>query len=277
MFGGSTRDVAGARREQPVRERRHRRTAERWLQDRLPSGSRTPRLPPEHVIEHRARRRHLVGAGDEITINVSTGPEQREVPDVKGMTPRRRRAKLKEAGFEKFTGIAEPVDARTEGQGAADHPAGQSDVGDHQRDHDHRRVGSGHQAGARCEGQSPEDAQQILTANGFTAPPIVIQVDGPSDTADQVVGTVPPAGEPAAVDTPIQVQVSRGNQFIMPTCGECSGTRRSRFSSRLGWQNVGAISSSYRTRRTVGVPTNGVVTQRPGAGHPGQRRRQRSR
>ena len=40
-------------------------------------------MPPEHVINTDPAANTSVGAGDEITINVSTGPEQREVPDVR--------------------------------------------------------------------------------------------------------------------------------------------------------------------------------------------------
>ncbi len=39
-------------------------------------------VPPDHVISTDPAGNSSVGAGDEITINVSTGPEQREVPDV---------------------------------------------------------------------------------------------------------------------------------------------------------------------------------------------------
>ena len=43
-----------------------------------------------------------VAAGDEITVNVSTGPEQREIPDVTNMSPGDAIEKLKDAGFTVF-------------------------------------------------------------------------------------------------------------------------------------------------------------------------------
>ena len=43
-------------------------------------------VPPDHVIDTEPDADTAVGAGDEITINVSTGPEQREVPDVSALT-----------------------------------------------------------------------------------------------------------------------------------------------------------------------------------------------
>ena len=118
------------------------------------------------------------------------------------------------------------------------------------------------------KGTSPEDAQRILTANGFTAPPIIIQVDGPRETANQVVGTVPAANAPAAVDTPIQVQVSRGNQFSMPNLRGMFWDEAEPLLQSLGWQNVGSNFVKLPNAQNSGVATNGVVTQDPEPGTP---------
>ena len=48
-------------------------------------------VPPDHVIDTEPTANTSVAAGDEITINVSTGPEQREVPDVDVAVLRRSR------------------------------------------------------------------------------------------------------------------------------------------------------------------------------------------
>ncbi len=62
--------------------------------------------------------------------------------------------------------------------------------------------------------QTADVAQQILGASKFTKI-IQIPVDGVLP-AGQVVDTLPPAGADTALDAPIQVQVSKGNQFAMP-------------------------------------------------------------
>ena len=59
-------------------------------------------VPPDHVIDTEPGGDTSVGAGDEITLNVSTGPEQREVPDVKNLTYADAVQKLTDAGFGKF-------------------------------------------------------------------------------------------------------------------------------------------------------------------------------
>ena len=43
-------------------------------------------VPPDHVIDTEPNADTSVGAGDEITLNVSTGPEQREIPDVASLS-----------------------------------------------------------------------------------------------------------------------------------------------------------------------------------------------
>ena len=59
-------------------------------------------IPPDHVINTDPGANASVSAGDEITINVSTGPEQREVPDVSSLSYSDAVNKLKAAGFGKF-------------------------------------------------------------------------------------------------------------------------------------------------------------------------------
>jgi len=59
-------------------------------------------IPPDHVINTDPGANASMGAGDVITINVSTGPEQREVPDISAMSYADGVNKLKAAGFIKF-------------------------------------------------------------------------------------------------------------------------------------------------------------------------------
>ena len=109
-------------------------------------------IPPDHVISTDPGANASVSAGDEITINVSTGPEQREIPDVSSMSYADAVNKLTRAGFSKFKQAQLAVDAGADGQGHRDQPAGQPDLGDHQRDHRHRRLRTGDQAGPRRRG-----------------------------------------------------------------------------------------------------------------------------
>ena len=125
-------------------------------------------VPPDHVIDTEPDANTSVSAGDEITINVSTGPEQREVPDVSSLTYAEAVRKLTDAGFGRFRQAASPSHARTEGQGAWHQPARQPDLGDHQRDHHRRGLRSGDPGGPDVKGQPVDLAQQNLTVYGFT-------------------------------------------------------------------------------------------------------------
>jgi serine/threonine-protein kinase len=59
-------------------------------------------VPPDHVIKTDPAGNTSVNAGDEILISVSTGPEQREVPDVSALSYADAVKKLTAAGFGKF-------------------------------------------------------------------------------------------------------------------------------------------------------------------------------
>ena len=59
-------------------------------------------VAPDHVISTDPAGNASVNAGDEVQINVSTGPEQREVPDVSALSYADAVKKLTAAGFGKF-------------------------------------------------------------------------------------------------------------------------------------------------------------------------------
>ena len=267
MFGGSPRDV-----EVPQVGGLDRNEAIAALQNAGFKTSEQPKadseVPPQHVIDTEPAAGTSVSAGDEIVINVSSGPEQRVIPDVRGKTPEQARELLREAGFEKFRESPNPSTPEQKGTVLQTNPQANQTTGI--TNEITIVIGSGpdNKPVPDVKGTSPDDAQRILTANGFTAPPIIIQVDGPRETANQVVGTVPAAGAPAAVDTPIQVQVSRGNQFSMPNLRGMFWDEAAPLLQSLGWQNVGTNFVKLPNAQNSGVPTNGVVTQDPPAGTP---------
>lgn len=101
VFGGDTRDVAvpdvtGVTSADAVATLQNRGFQTRTQQ--RPDSS----VPPDHVIETEPAADTSVGAGDEITVYVSTGPEQREVPDVARLSYGDAVQKLKAAGFTVF-------------------------------------------------------------------------------------------------------------------------------------------------------------------------------
>ena len=170
-------------------------------------------VPPGHVIGTDPAADTAVAAGDEITINVSSGPEQREVPDVPRLHPRRGRAASSPTpASARFSRTPSASHAGAEGQGDGDQSAGELDLGDHQRDHHRGGFRAGQQAGPRREGQTRGLRGATSNASGFTNA-IRSRWTAPRPPVE-VLGTNPPAGQTVPVDTLIQLQVSQGNQFI---------------------------------------------------------------
>jgi eukaryotic-like serine/threonine-protein kinase len=203
----------------------------------------------------------MAGAGDEITVNVSGGPQQAQMPDVAGLTPSQARQKLKDAGFEKVKESSSPSTPEQKGRVLATNPPANQTAGIIYEVT--LVVGSGPENTTvpDCSGQSVDVCKQILTASGFTST-VVIDVDNTAP-AGQVVGTEPPAGASVPKDTPIQIHVSRGNQFVMPNLvGQFWDDAYQRLSA-LGW--TGVLDKGADVRDS-GQRTNAVVTQSPPAG-----------
>ena len=150
-FGGGHARCPGARRAGPGVRRRDRRAAKSRLQNAHPA---------EAGFDRPARPRHRHRPGRQ---RQSWGRR----PDHGQRLHRTRAARgagrvvaeLCRRGEEAEVGRVRPlqggplaVHAGDEGQGHRDQPAGQPDVGDHQRDRRHRRLGSGDQAGPRRRG-----------------------------------------------------------------------------------------------------------------------------
>jgi beta-lactam-binding protein with PASTA domain len=157
-----------------------------------------------------------VAAGDDITLNVSTGPKPLQIPDVSGLLPSEAEDRLKDAVFEKTPQA--PKESLPDQKGrvvGTDPPANAKSATTNPIT---ILVGSGLDAKPVPDvaNTTVDEAGLVLSRSGFTQPPILVDADGLAATKGRVVGTVPPPGDVVPVDTPIQVKVSLGNQFRMP-------------------------------------------------------------
>jgi serine/threonine-protein kinase len=124
-------------------------------------------------------------------------------------------------------------------------------------------VGTGPEARAvpDVKDQTEDSARQILTASGFTN-----LVPVPTDSTapcDQIIGTDPAAGGQVPVDTAIQLQKSKCNQFTMPDLRGQFWTDAEPRLRALGW--TGGLDKGADARDS-GQRTNAVVTQSPAPG-----------
>lgn len=110
-------------------------------------------------------------------------------------------------------------------------------------------------------GQTVDVAQQILTASGFLKT-VSVPTDSP-EPAGQVVGTEPASGQTAPQDTVVQIQVSKGNQFVMPPLTGQFWTDAEPNLRALGW--TGVLIKGPDAQNS-GQRSNAVVTQSPAAG-----------
>ena len=259
-FGGSTRDVqvpdvAGQVSDDAIAALQN--LGFKTTVQRNPDSE----VPPDHVINTDPAATASVAAGDEITVNVSTGPEQREVPDVSNLSYADAVRKLTEAGFGRFrqTTSASLPEQKDRVLSTLP-PANQTSAITNEVT---LVVGMGPATAAvpDCVGQSVQVCQQILSASGFTKT-VPVEVDS-TMPAGQVLGSDPVTGLVVPQDTVIQIQVSRGNQFVMPDLTGMFWTDAEPRLRALGWTGVldkgGDVPNS-------GQRTNAVVSQSPTAG-----------
>ena len=172
-------------------------------------------IPTGHVIGTDPGANAVVGSGDEITVNVSSGPDERQVPDVANLSYADAERKLNDAGFDRLkpTDAADPTVPA--GLVIDTVPAASSTVAI--TDEITVRVSGGPDAKPvpDVSGQTVEQATTNLDTVGFKTV-LVADLDSPLP-AGQVVATDPPAGTSLSVDTAITLKVSNGKQFVMPT------------------------------------------------------------
>ncbi|MGO9928908.1 MAG: Stk1 family PASTA domain-containing Ser/Thr kinase [Mycobacterium sp.] len=259
-FGGNTRDVQvpdmrGQVSADAIAALQNRGFKTRTLQK--PDST----VPPDHVISTDPGANASVGAGDEITINVSTGPEQREVPDVSSLSYADAVSKLKAAGFSKFKQANSPSTPESLGKVIGTNPpANQTSAITNVVT---IVVGSGPETKQVPDvaGQTVDIAQKNLTVYGFSKFSQA-QVDSPQP-AGEVIGTNPPKGQTVPVDSVIELQVSKGNQFIMPDLTGMFWTDAEPRLRTLGWTGVLDKGPDVDAG---GSQHNKVVYQNPPAG-----------
>ncbi|WP_167107948.1 Stk1 family PASTA domain-containing Ser/Thr kinase [Mycobacterium sp. DL592] len=220
-------------------------------------------VPPDKVIDTDPPANSMAAAGDDIAINVSTGPKQVEVPDCTTLSYADCVKKLRDAGFGKFKETDSPSKPEDKDKVVSTvPPANQLSAITNEIT---IVVGNGPQTAAVpvISGQTQDVAGQILTASGFLKFfPVPVDSTEPSG---QVVGSDPAAGQVVPQDTVVQIQVSKGNQFVMPDLkGQFWTDAEPRLRS-LGW--TGGLDKGPNVDNS-GVRSNGVVTQSPPAGTP---------
>ena len=218
-------------------------------------------VPPDHVISTEPAGNVSASAGDEIQINVSTGPEQREVPDVSDLSYADAVKKLTAAGFGKFKQSEAPSSAEQKSKVLNTvPPANQTSAITNEIT---IVVGTGPAARdlPNVVGQTADVATKNLNTLGF--PTILTAPADSPEPAGQVLGMDPPAGTSSTLDTAITLRVSKGNQFVMPNLIGQFWVDAEPNLRALGWTGVLVKGPDLPNS---GQRTNAVVTQTPAPG-----------
>jgi serine/threonine-protein kinase len=193
-------------------------------------------VPPDHVISTDPPANAELNKGDKITVNVSYGPEQRQVPDVSSLSYTEAVKKLKAAGFGKFKQVNAPSAPELKDRVVSTNPpANQAAAITNEIV---ITIGSGPPTKMVPDvvGQTTELAQKNLTVYGFTKV-TESSVDG-TRPAGEVVGIDPAVGDTVPVDSVIELKVSKGNQFVMPDLSGMFWTDAEPQLRALGWTGI---------------------------------------
>ena len=218
-------------------------------------------VPPDHVIKTDPAGNLSVNAGDEILISVSTGPEQREVPDVSALSYAEAVKKLTAAGFGKFKQSEAPSnpDQKDKVLNTVP-PANQTSAITNEIT---IVVGTGPRTREIPDvaGETADLATKNLNTVGF--PTVLTATVDSTEPVGQVIGTEPTAGAAVPLDSPITLKVSKGNQFIMPNMVGQFWVDAEPNLRALGWTGVLVKGPDVPNS---GQRTNAVVTQSPPPG-----------
>ncbi|MGE5698206.1 MAG: Stk1 family PASTA domain-containing Ser/Thr kinase [Candidatus Sericytochromatia bacterium] len=218
-------------------------------------------IAPDHVISTDPGAGEAAEQGSEVTLNISTGPEQREIPDVSNLSYSDAVRRLTAAGFGKVTQVPTPSTPEQRDRVIGTNPPANQTapvtfeisvlVG----------TGPANVDVPDVTGQTEDRARATLTAAGFTN-----IISAPADSpraAGSVLGTTPPAGQSVPKDSVIQLQVSKGNQFVMPDLTGMFWTDAEPQLRALGWTGILVKGADVPGNDQL---RNRVVFQSPGAG-----------
>ncbi|MEB3064142.1 Stk1 family PASTA domain-containing Ser/Thr kinase [[Mycobacterium] zoologicum] len=218
-------------------------------------------VPPDHVISTEPPAGSPANKGDKITVNVSYGPEQRQLPDVAALSYADAVKKLTAAGFGKFKQVDAPSSPELKDKVLGTNPPANQTTAITNEIVITIGTGPATKQVPDVTGQTFELASKNLTVYGFTKI-TEVTADSPRP-AGEVIATSPPSGETAPVDGVIELRVSRGNQFVMPDLSGMFWADAEPALRALGWTGVLVKGADVDAG---GSGHNRVLYQTPAAG-----------
>jgi len=185
-----------------------------------------------------------VPSGTNVKLVISSGKEITEVPDLTGMNTSDARAALDKAGLTLNSQVQEEAsDDQPAGAVITQSPAQGSQVSKGTKVSITVSTGPENVRVPIVSGQSEEDARSNLESAGFTV--VVNRVDS-TEPEGQVI-SASNEGESLAPGSEITLEVSKGNQFVMPSLQGKSYDSAFRLLQEAGWRG----SASQISRKDV--------------------------
>ncbi|MFE7798559.1 Stk1 family PASTA domain-containing Ser/Thr kinase [Nocardia sp. NPDC057440] len=205
-----------------------------------------------------------VAEGSTITVQVSTGPAQVQVPRLTGLNQQQAEQKLNSIGLQLSPDVQRKASSSAEKDMVIDQntsPGSKIDVGSPVI----ITIGTGPEAVRvpNVIGQSIDIAQPNIEGNGFK---VVVQEVQSSKPKGEVIGTFPAGGSTADKGSAVTVQISTGDQITMPSLIGLTPAAALDRLRQAGWTGTaGQINQSAQgTFDTSSVGR--VLGQQPAAG-----------
>ncbi|GAA3948731.1 Stk1 family PASTA domain-containing Ser/Thr kinase [Gordonia caeni] len=200
--------------------------------------------------------------GSEVTLYVSSGPERRPIPDLRGKTVREATDTLRGLGFTEIKNEKTDSTAALKDKVVRTTPNTGSEAAVNTTVVVFVGTGPKEVSVPDLIGQTEAEARTTLEQMGLE----IAVVQGDSERpAGQVVSTSPSSGETVTVGSVVQVTISRGNQFVVPDLKGKTVDQAKDALTSAGWED----STLTTTQRSVGLnsPNDGkVMSQSPAAG-----------
>lgn len=200
--------------------------------------------------------------GSEVTLYISSGPQRSAIPDLRGKTPQQATDALKVLGFNEVRTQDTDSTASLKGKVVRTNPRTGIPAAVNAPVILYVGTGPREVTLPDLRGQTQDEARSALSQLNLEMTPVQVDSELP---AGQVVSTSPNPGSTVEVGAVIQVQISRGNMFIVPDLKGMSLDDAQKSLESAGWQ-PNTLNSSERGVGLASKDDGKVISQSPAAG-----------
>ncbi|MBM7368671.1 Stk1 family PASTA domain-containing Ser/Thr kinase [Gordonia hydrophobica] len=200
--------------------------------------------------------------GSEVTLYISSGPQRQSVPDLRGKSPSDASKQLNVLGFTEVKTEDTESTMKLKGKVVRTNPRTGQSAPVNSRVILYVGTGPREVTLPDVRGQTEEEAKAALTGLDLEMTTVAVDSEMP---AGQVVSTSPEPGTSIEVGSIVQVQISRGNLFVVPNLRGMTLAEAQSALEDAGWE----ATTLTQRERGVGLTSKDdgkVLAQSPTAG-----------